>query len=70
MTEYVQLPHYEIHLAQTSCIEPSLMASAVPNEENFPHSPREIAIEGILLPLAVANEFHGKYFRVSDEICA
>ena len=30
--------------------------------ENLPHSPRKIAIEGILLPLAVANEFHGKCF--------
>ena len=47
------------------------MASAVANEAIFPHSPREMVIEGVLLPLAVANEFHGKYFPcVSDEICA
>ena len=45
------------------------MASAVPNAVNFPHWEREIAIEGILLPLAVANEFHGKCFLcVSDDL--
>ena len=38
------------------------MASGVANEGKLPHSPRKIAIEGILLPLAVANEFHGKCF--------
>ena len=44
------------------------MASAVSNAVNLPHSPREMAIEVILLPMAVANEFHGKSFLcVSDD---
>ena len=47
------------------------MAFGVASEAIFPHWAREMAIEGILLPLAVANEFHGKCFLcVSDEICA
>ena len=59
----------EIHSARVSCLEALAVASAVANEAIFPHSAREMAIEGILLPLIVANEFHGKYFLcVSDEI--
>ena len=43
------------------------MAFGVPNEA-IPHSPPEKAIEGILLPLAVPDEFHGKCFLcVSDD---
>ena len=43
------------------------MAFGVADEAIFPHWAREMVIESILLPLAVANEFHGKCFPcVSD----
>ena len=39
------------------------MASGVSNAVNLPHSAQEMAIDGILLHLAVPNEFHGKEFH-------
>ena len=57
----------EIHSAQEHCLEAFAVASAVSNAVNFSSLAREMVIESILLPLAVANEFHGKCFLcVSD----
>ena len=47
--------------------EAFVVAFGVANEAIIPHWTSELAIEGILLPFAMANEFHGKCFLcVSD----